>query len=98
MELLRELPNGDSTFTEIPGKLKLKDDTVPRLLPGCPSYYTSTSAINVLVCPMSFDSINVLVYPMGHILLLNQTVQSSFKSESEEEHRYIIRYLQDLKS
>ena len=57
MELLRELPNGDGTFTEIPfRKLKLKDDTVPCLLPSCPSYYSSTSAINILVCPMSYDS------------------------------------------
>ena len=47
VELLRELSNGDGTFTEIPlGKLELKDDTVPCLLTGCPSYYSSTSAVN----------------------------------------------------
>ena len=57
VELLHKLPNGDGTFTEIPpGKLKLKDDTVHCLLPGCPSYYSSTSAINGLVCPLSYDS------------------------------------------
>ena len=50
VELLHKLPNGDSTFTEIPlGKPLLKNDTVPSLLPGCPSYYSLTSAINGLV-------------------------------------------------
>ena len=56
VELLHMLPNGDGTFTEISlGKFKLKDDTVPCLLPGCPSYYSSTWSINGLVCPMSYD-------------------------------------------
>ena len=50
VELLHKLPNGDGTFTAIPlGKLKLKYDTVPCLLPRCPSYYSSTSTINGLV-------------------------------------------------
>ena len=36
--------------------LSSKDDTIPCLLPGCPSYYSSTSTINGLVCPISYDS------------------------------------------
>ena len=67
MELWHKLPNGDGTFTEIPlEKLKLKDDTALCLLPGCPSYYSSTWAINGLDCLMSYDSMgNRLIKPFN---------------------------------
>ena len=53
---MHNVPNGDGTFTEIPrGKLKLKDDAVPCLLPG-PSYYSSTLITKGPVCIMSYDS------------------------------------------
>ena len=48
-ELLHKLPNEVGSFTEPLGELKLKDDTVPCKLPGCPSYYSSTSAISINV-------------------------------------------------
>ncbi|KAI6648378.1 hypothetical protein LOD99_8168 [Oopsacas minuta] len=44
VEYIHKVPNGDGTFTSVPRyKLKLKGGAIPCLLPGCPSYYSSTS-------------------------------------------------------
>ncbi|KAI6648318.1 hypothetical protein LOD99_12127 [Oopsacas minuta] len=44
VEYFHKVPNGDGTFTSVPrDKLKLKEGAIPCLLPGCPSYYSSTS-------------------------------------------------------
>ena len=42
VEYTFNVPKRDDTFTEVPrAKPKLKEDAVPCLLPGCPSYYSS---------------------------------------------------------
>ena len=43
VEYFHKVPNGDGTFTNVlRDKLKLKEGAIPCLLPGCPSYYSST--------------------------------------------------------
>ncbi|KAI6658650.1 hypothetical protein LOD99_11028 [Oopsacas minuta] len=44
VEYFHKVPNGDDTFTSVPrDKLRLKEGAILCLLPGCPSYYSSTS-------------------------------------------------------
>ena len=44
IEYSHKVPNGDGTFREIPRvSPKLKDGAVPVYLPGCPSYYQSST-------------------------------------------------------
>ena len=88
VEVSHKLSNGDGTFTEIPrAEPKLIDCAVPCLLPGCSSYYSLTSTTK-RTC-LSYDAKEEL---------MNQTLQLSLLSESEEKHKYIIRNLQDLKA
>ena len=89
VEVSHKVPNGDGTFIEIPrAKPKLRDGAVPCLLPGCSSYYSSTSTTKR----------TRLSYDAKEEELMNQTLQLSLLSESEEKHKYIIRNLQDLKA
>lgn len=89
VEYFHEVPNGDGTFTSVPrDKLKLKEGAIPSLLPGCPSYYSSTST----------RKRTRLSYESKEKEMLNQTIQLSLKSESEAKHKFIIRNLQDLKA
>ena len=42
IETTHRVPNGDGSYREIPrSRPKLKDGTVPTILPGCPSYYSA---------------------------------------------------------
>ena len=43
IEITHRVPKGDGTFTEVPrARLKLAEGAVPCLLPGCPSYNSTT--------------------------------------------------------
>ena len=43
IETTHRVPKGDGTFTEVPrATLKLAEGAVPCLLPGCPSYNSTT--------------------------------------------------------
>ena len=88
VESFHKVPRGDGTFTEVPrGKLKLKDGAVPCLLPGCPSYYSSTSTTKR----------TRLSYESKEEQMFNQAVQLSLKSDNENTLKYTIGNLQDLK-
>ena len=44
IEATQSVPKGDGTFKEVTrARPKLKEGAVPCLLPGCPSYYSTTS-------------------------------------------------------
>ena len=44
IETTHSVPKGDGTFKEVPcASPKLTKGAVPCLLPGCPSYYSTTS-------------------------------------------------------
>ena len=88
VDSFHKVPRGDGTFTEIPrGKLNLKDGVVPCLLPGCPSYYSSTSTTKR----------TRLSYESKEEQMFNQAVQLSLKSDNENKLKYTIGNLQDLK-
>ena len=81
VESFHKVPRGDGTFTEVPrGKLKLKDGAVPCLLPGCPSYYSSTSTTKR----------TRLSYESKEEQMFNQAVQLSLKSDNENILKYTI--------
>ncbi|KAI6652429.1 hypothetical protein LOD99_7443 [Oopsacas minuta] len=89
VEYFHKVPNGDGTFTSVPrDKLKLKEGAIPCLLPGYPSYYSSTLT----------SKRTRLSYESKEKEMLNQTIQLSLKSESGAKHNFIIRNLQDLKA
>ena len=75
VEVSHKVPNGDGTFTEIPrAKPKLREGAVPCMLPGCSSYYSSTSTTKR----------TRLSYDAKEEELMNQTLQLSLLYESEE--------------
>ena len=56
IELYHTVPKGDGTFCEVPrGRPKLKPGAIPSLLPGCPSYYSSTVSAGVKRTRLSLD-------------------------------------------
>ena len=82
-----KVPKGDGTFTEVPRvKPMLKEGTVPSLLPGCPAYYSTKSTKRTR-----------LSYDEKEEDLMNQTLQLSLRSESEEKRKFIVNSLKDLK-
>ena len=88
IEYVHIVPKGDGTFHEVPrARPKLKTGAVPSLLPGCPSYYSLTTGAKR--ARFSFDS--------KEEELLNQALSLSLKSESEEQEKYLVKSLQDLK-
>ena len=88
VEAAYEVPKGDGTFTEVPrARPKLKEGAVPCLLPGCPWYYSTTSKKKRP--RLSYDS--------KEEEFLNNTIQMSLISETEESDKYKIKTLQDLK-
>ena len=83
-----KVPNGDGTFTDVPRtKPKLRDGAIPCFLPGCPFYYSSTSTTKRT--RLSFES--------KEEEFINQTIQLSLLSDSEEKKKYMITNLRDLK-
>ena len=87
IEYTHKVPNGDGTYREIPrSHLKLKEDSVPALLPGCPAYYSSSSATKR--SRLSFES--------KDDELLNQALNLSFSLEINENENFLIKHFQDL--
>ena len=82
-----QVPRGDGTFTEVPrAKPKLKEGAVPSLLLGCPAYYSTKP-----------NKRNRLSYNAKEEDLMNQTLQLSLRSESQEKEKFVVNSLQDLK-
>ncbi|KAI6656233.1 hypothetical protein LOD99_1566 [Oopsacas minuta] len=72
IEYFHKVSNGDGTFTSVPrDKLKLDEGTIPCLLPGCPSYYSS----------LSTSKCSSLSYESKEKEKMDQTIQLSLKSE-----------------
>ena len=72
------MPKGDGAFTEVQRvKPMLKEGTVLSLLPGCPAYYSTESTKRTR-----------LSYDAKEEDLMNQTLQFSLRSESEEEMKF----------
>ena len=87
IEYTHKVPNGDGTFREIPRNcLKLKEDAVPSILPGCPTYYSShsTTKRSRLSLQSKDDE------------LLSQALTLSLTSQTEENHKFFISNFQDL--
>ena len=79
IEVVHKVPNGDGTFTKVPrAKLKLKDGAIPCFLPSCPSYYSSKSTSKRT--RLSFET--------KEEEMMNQTLQMSLITESEEKEKY----------
>ena len=54
IETTHRVPKGGGTFMQVPGaRPKMKEAEVPCLLPGCPSYYSTTSIRSELAWRMS---------------------------------------------
>ena len=88
IEVVHKVPNGDGTFTKAPrAKPKLKDGAITCFLPGCPSYYSSKSTSKRT--RLSFET--------KEEEMMNQALQMSLITESEEKEKYKISNLQDLK-
>ena len=78
IEYTHKVPNGESTFREIPRvNPKLRDDAVPVFLPGCPSYYSQSAAKR---SRRSLDS--------KDDEFLNQALTLSLSSDAEEKERF----------
>ena len=86
VEYTHIVPNGDGSYREIRSKLKLKEGTVPSVLPGCPPYYSSHSA--TIRSRLSRDS-------KGDELF-NQAMTLSLRSENEENERFVVKRFLDL--
>ena len=81
-----KIPSGDGTFTEIPpARPMLREGAIPRLLPGCPSYYSNSSSKRTR---LSFESKEDFI---------NQVLNLSLQSEEEEKEKFSVRTIQDLK-
>ena len=73
---------------EVPrARPKLKEGAVPCLLPGCPSYYSTTTKTKR----------TRLSYKSKEEELLNRTIQISLTSKPEETVKYKVNTLQDVK-
>ena len=87
VEYTHRVPNGDGSYREIPrSKLKLKEGTVPSILPGCPAYYSSHSATKS--SRPSRDS--------KDDELFNQALTLSLRSENKENERFVVKSFLDL--
>ena len=57
IQYFHTVPRGDGTSYEVPrGRHKLNPGAVPSLLPGCPSYYSSTPSTRIKRTRFSYDS------------------------------------------
>ena len=90
MNCITQYRKGDGTFYDVPrGRPKLKPGAIPSLLPGCPSYYSSTVSAGVKRTRLSLDC--------KERDFLNQTINLSLKSENIELERFSVGCIQEIK-
>ena len=83
-------PRGDGTSYEVPrGRPKLNPGAVPSLLPGCPSYYSSTPSTGIKRTRFSYDS--------KEEDLLNQATNLSLRSENAEMEKFRVGCIQEIR-
>ena len=83
------VPRGDGTSYEVPrGRPKLNHTAVSSLLPGCPTYYSST--------PSARNKWTRLSYSKEEDLL-NQATSLSLRSESEEMEKFRVGCIQEIR-
>ena len=84
------VPRGDGTSYEVPrGRPKLNPVAVPSLLPGCPSYYSSTPSTGIKRTRFSYDS--------KEEDLLNQATNLSLRSENAEMEKFRVGCIQEIR-
>ena len=81
IQYFHTVPRGDGTSYEVPrGRPKLNPGAVPSLLPGCPSYYSSTPSTGHKRTRFSYDS--------KEEDLLNQATNLNLRSEYAEMEKF----------
>ena len=89
IQYFHTVPRGDGTSYEVPrGRPKLNPSAVPSLLPGCPSYFSSTPSARNKRTRLSNSKEEDL---------LNQATSLSLRSESEEMEKFLVGCIQEIR-
>ena len=90
IQYFHTVPRGDGTSYEVPrGRPKLNPGAVLSLLPGCPSYYSSTPSTGIKRTRFSYDS--------KEEDLLNQATNLSLRSENAEMEKFRVGCIQEIR-